>query len=96
MPAFVAGKLREMDPALETDPGCWRYHRLGNRGAFDWKNLLPACRKCNGAKGNGIPLDIRILKEMRRSSLGLDLYMWISYKSFALTPSATALLGRPR
>jgi len=31
-----------------------------------------------------IPLDMRILKQMRRSSLGLDLYMWISYKTFAL------------
>jgi Plasmid encoded RepA protein len=31
-----------------------------------------------------VPLDMRILKEMRRSSLGLDLYMWISYKSFTL------------
>ena len=31
-----------------------------------------------------IPLDMRILKEMRRSSLGLDLYMWLSYKVFTL------------
>jgi Plasmid encoded RepA protein len=31
-----------------------------------------------------IPLDMRILKEMRRSSLGLDLYMWLSYKTFTL------------
>lgn len=31
-----------------------------------------------------IPLDMRVLKEMRRSSLGLDLYMWLSYKTFTL------------
>lgn len=31
-----------------------------------------------------IPMDMRILKEMRRSSLGLDLYMWLSYKTFTL------------
>ncbi|MGH9652381.1 MAG: replication protein RepA [Bryobacteraceae bacterium] len=31
-----------------------------------------------------VPLDMRILKEMRRSSLGLDLYMWLSYKTFSL------------
>ena len=31
-----------------------------------------------------VPLDMRILKEMRRSSLGLDLYMWLSYKTFTL------------
>ncbi|MDH5723440.1 MAG: replication protein RepA [Alphaproteobacteria bacterium] len=31
-----------------------------------------------------IPIDTRILKEMKRSSLGLDLYMWLSYKTFSL------------
>lgn len=31
-----------------------------------------------------IPLDMRILKDMKRSSLGLDLYMWLSYKTYAL------------
>lgn len=34
--------------------------------------------------GHPIPLDMRILKEMKRSSLGLDLYMWLSYKTFSL------------
>lgn len=31
-----------------------------------------------------IPLDMRILKHMKRSSLGLDLYMWLSYKTYSL------------
>ena len=31
-----------------------------------------------------IPLDMRILKAMRRSSLGLDLYMWLTFKTFKL------------
>jgi hypothetical protein len=31
-----------------------------------------------------IPLDMRILKQMKRSSLGLDLYMWLGYKTYAL------------
>lgn len=31
-----------------------------------------------------IPLNMDILKNMRRSSLGLDLYMWLSYKTFSL------------
>lgn len=31
-----------------------------------------------------VPLDMRILKAMRRLSLGLDLYMWLSYKTFSL------------
>ncbi len=31
-----------------------------------------------------VPIDMRILKTMRRSSLGLDLYLWLSYKTFSL------------
>jgi hypothetical protein len=31
-----------------------------------------------------VPLDMRILREMKRSSLGIDLYMWLSYKTFTL------------
>ena len=31
-----------------------------------------------------LPIDIRILKAMRRSSLGLDIYTWLSYKTFSL------------
>jgi hypothetical protein len=33
---------------------------------------------------NRVPLDMRILKAMRRSSLGLDLYLWLSYKTYSL------------
>ena len=33
---------------------------------------------------NPVPLDMRILKAMRRSSLGLDLYLWLSYKTYRL------------
>lgn len=35
-----------------------------------------------------VPIDMRILKAMRRSSLGLDLYMWLSYKTFSLLNGA--------
>ena len=31
-----------------------------------------------------VPLDLNILKTMKRSSLGLDLYMWLTYRTFAL------------
>jgi hypothetical protein len=31
-----------------------------------------------------MPIDMGILKALRRSSLGLDLYMWLSYKTFTL------------
>ena len=31
-----------------------------------------------------IPLDMRVLKAMRRSPLGLDLYLWLTYRLFVL------------
>jgi hypothetical protein len=43
---------------------------------------------------NPVPLDMRILKAMSRSSLGLDLYMWLSYKTFSLLSSKGAKTQR--
>ena len=34
-----------------------------------------------------LPLDINILKALKRCSLGLDLYLWLVYRTFALTRS---------
>ena len=31
-----------------------------------------------------VPLDMNILKAMKRSTLGLDLYLWLTYRTFAL------------
>ena len=33
---------------------------------------------------NPVPLDLHILKALKRSSLGLDLYLWLTYRTFAL------------
>ena len=33
---------------------------------------------------NPVPLDMNILKALKRSPLGLDLYMWLMYRTFAL------------
>ena len=33
---------------------------------------------------NPIPLDLHILKAVKRSPLGLDLYLWLTYRTFAL------------
>ena len=32
-----------------------------------------------------VPLDMNILKALKRSSLGLDLYLWVAYRTFTLT-----------
>ena len=33
---------------------------------------------------NPVPLDMNILKALKRSPLGLDLYMWLTYRMFSL------------
>ena len=33
---------------------------------------------------NPIPLDLHTLKAVKRSPLGLDLYLWLTYRTFAL------------
>ena len=33
---------------------------------------------------HGVPLNMNILKALKRSSLGLDLYQWLTYRTFAL------------
>ncbi len=37
-----------------------------------------------------VPLDMRILKAMRRSPLGLDLYLWLSYKTYGMNQQGKA------
>lgn len=31
-----------------------------------------------------VPLDMNVLRALKRSSLGLDLYMWLTYRTFTL------------
>ena len=31
-----------------------------------------------------MPLDLNILKALKRSSLGIDLYLWLTYRTFTL------------
>ena len=40
-----------------------------------------------------VPLDMNILKAMKRSSLGLDWYLWLTYRTFALKRPAKPLLA---
>jgi len=38
----------------------------------------------NAIKSNPFPLDTNTLKALKRSSLGLDLYLWLTYRTFGL------------
>ena len=42
-----------------------------------------------------VPLDMNILKALKRSSLGLDLYLWLVYRTFTLQRPLRPLLAAP-
>ena len=42
-----------------------------------------------------VPLDLNVLRALKRSTLGLDLYMWLAYRTFTLKEAGTAPLARP-
>lgn len=61
----------------------WDYHNPDQQTL--WRSWLELGEDLfNEIIKNPVPIDMRILKAMRRSSLGLDLYMWLSYKTFSL------------
>ena len=33
---------------------------------------------------HAVPINLRVLRAMRRSTLGLDLYLWLTYRTFGL------------
>ena len=65
------------DPRRPNDPVLWDSKiRLGE----DFFNEIVQ---------HPVPLDMNILKGLKRSSLGLDLYMWLTYRTFALKKPVT-------
>ena len=60
-----------------------------------WKNKIELGEKFfEEVIRHPVPLDLNILKTMKRSSLGLDLYMWLTYRTFTL--KAPLRLSWPR
>ena len=69
---------------------------ISNRGEFWWNERKPNAPVLWDSKIElgeklfqeiilfPVPLDLNILKALKRSSLGLDLYMWLTYRTFAL------------
>ena len=69
---------------------------IADRGAFWWsahKHDQPSLWESKIYLGEAffneiiqhpLPLDMNILKALKRSSLGLDLYLWLTYRTFAL------------
>ena len=71
--------------------------RIADRGEFWWDPKRPEERVLWESKielgekffqeiiSHPVPLDMNILKALKRSSLGLDLYLWLTYRTFTLT-----------
>ena len=69
---------------------------VASRTGFWWNERTPGERLEWGSKielgekffeeiiRHPVPLDLNILKAMKRSSLGLDLYLWLTYRTFTL------------
>ena len=49
-------------------------------------NVLPldSCSRHSGFVSHPVPLDLTTLKALKRSPLGLDLYLWLVYRTFPL------------
>ena len=70
--------------------------RIADRGEFWWDTKHPDQSSLwestirlgeeflNEIIAHPVPLDMNILKTMKRSSLGLDLYLWLTYRTFSL------------
>ena len=71
--------------------------RIADQGEFWWNERKPdepvlweskielGEKFFNEIISHPVPLDMNILKAMKRSSLGLDLYLWVTYRTFSLT-----------
>ena len=69
---------------------------IANRGEFWWNTKHPDQSSLWESKielgeqffheiiAHPIPLDLHTLKSLKRSPLGLDLYLWLTYRTFAL------------
>lgn len=66
-----------------------RYVLWWNTGPADQGNLFPSYIELSGPLyeeivEHAVPCDMRILRELKQSSLGLDLYAWVNYRVFNL------------
>ena len=61
----------------------WNERRPGNQGLWDSQIELGE-KFFNEIIRHPVPLDLNILKALKRSSLGIDFYLWLTYRTFTL------------
>ena len=62
----------------------WNPKRSDEPSLWDSKILLSEAF-FNEILSHPVPLDMNTLKALKRCALGLDLYLWLTYRTFALT-----------
>ena len=61
----------------------WNERRPGGQGLWDSRIELGE-KFFHEIIRHPVPLDLNILKAMKRSSLGIDFYLWLTYRTFTL------------
>ena len=61
----------------------WNERSPGNQGLWDSQIELGE-KFFNEIIRHPVPLDLNILKALKRSSLGIDFYLWLTYRTFTL------------
>ena len=61
----------------------WNERKPGGQGLWDSKIELGE-KFFSEIIRHPVPLDLHILKALKRSSLGLDFYLWLTYRTFTL------------
>ena len=61
----------------------WNERKTSDR--LEWDNTIELGEKFfNEIIHHPVPLDMNILKALRRSSMGIDFYLWLTYRTFTL------------
>ena len=86
----AAGMKRGISSLIADERELWWDYRQPNQDTL-WQSRIRLGEKLyQEIVAHPVPIDMRILKAMRRSSLGLDLYMWLSYKTYSLLTATGA------
>lgn len=78
------GRKRTISSTVADETDLWWDYKTPTQDTLWQSRIVLGERLFQEIIEHPVPLDMRILKAMRRSSLGLDLYMWLSYKTFSL------------
>ena len=83
---YTAGERETSATALvaELTDFWWNPKRPDQTGLWESKVRLSEAF-FNEIVSHPVPLDLTTLKALKRSPLGLDLYLWLTYRIFALT-----------